>query len=264
MEAEIDRMRKLTWLLIPALSVGLAAQTSPAKPRTTARQTQAAPVTADDLRALRDALAEQQRQIQQLRDELQRRDQAMQQQEQQLNQLQTSAREAETKAGAAEGKTGESAASLAKIQSDVADVKLNQTNAAVSTQEDQKRMSALEGLVNRFRLNGYARVRYESFFQRYDGCTEVNCPQRHRARIRLRLGLEGKLNEDFLGALYLATGTNVNAAASFTDPVSTNQTLTDFFERKTIGLDRGYIIYQPQAHKWLQLTGGKFAYPWLR
>jgi hypothetical protein len=258
-------MSKLKWLFIPALSLGLAAQTTPAKRRTTTgRQAQAPAVTADDLQALRDALAEQQRQIQQLREELRQRDQAMQQQEQQLNQLQTSAREAQTRAGAAEGRSGQSAESLAKIQSDVADIKLNQTNAAVSTQEDQKRTSALEGLVNRFRLSGDVRVRYENFFQTYDGCTALVCPDRHRARVRLRLGIDGKLNEDFIGALYLATGTNVNGTASFADPVSTNQTLTDFYERKTIGLDRGYITYQPQAYKWLQLTGGKFPYSWIR
>jgi hypothetical protein len=29
-------------------------------------------------------------------------------------------------------------------------------------------------------------------------------------------------------------------------------------------VDRGYITYQPLAHKWLQLSGGKFAFPWQR
>jgi len=255
-------MNKLKWLVLPALSLTLAAQTAPARRSSAAsRQSQAPAVTSDDIRALRDALAEQQRQIQQLRQELQRRDQAMDQQEQKLNQLQTATRDAQSKAGAASEQSTEG---VSKLQGDVSDLKLNQTNAAVSTQDDQKRIGAVEGLVNRFRLSGDVRVRYENFFQRYDGCIEANCPQRHRARIRLRLGIDGKLNEDFIGALYLATGTNVNATASFTDPVSTNQTLTEFYDRKTIGLDRGYISYQPQRWKWLQLTGGKFAYPWIR
>jgi hypothetical protein len=48
------------------------------------------------------------------------------------------------------------------------------------------------------------------------------------------------------------------------DPTTTNETLTNFFDRKTIALDRGYITYNPVAHKWLSLTGGKFAYPWTR
>lgn len=254
-------MNKLKWLVLPALSLTLAAQTAPARRSSAAsKQSHAPAVTSDDIRALRDALAEQQRQIQQLRQELQRRDQAMDQQEQKLNQLQSATSAAQSQASAAEQGTE----GVSKIQSDVNDIKLNQTNAAISTQDDQKRIGAVEGLVNRFRLSGDVRVRYESFYQRYDGCTEVNCPQRHRARIRLRLGIDGKLNEDFIGALYLATGTNVNATASFSDPVSTNQTLTEFYDRKTIGLDRGYLSYQPQRWKWLQLTGGKFAYPWIR
>jgi hypothetical protein len=38
----------------------------------------------------------------------------------------------------------------------------------------------------------------------------------------------------------------------------------NFFERKTIGLDRGYITFSPVAARWLSLTGGKFAYTWAR
>lgn len=241
------------WLLIPTLSLGLAAQTTTSTKRrsTATRQTAAAPVTASDIQALREALTEQQRQIQQLREELQRRDQAIAQQGQQLNQLQNAAQQAQNQAGQAEDKSSQSAGTVAKLQGDVADMKLNQTNSAVSTQEDQKRVAALEGFLNRFRFNGDVRVRYENFFQSYDGCTPANCPDRHRARVRLRLGLEGKLNEDFFGAIYMASGLNANATASFADPVSTNQTLTEFFTRKTIGFDRGYLTYNPQAHKWL-------------
>ena len=60
-----------------------------------------------------------------------------------------------------------------------------------------------------------------------------------------------------MGGIYLATGT-------LADPSTTNETLTNFFDRKTIALDRGYITYNPVAHKWLSLTGGKFAFPWQR
>src|SRR5262249_38914714 len=48
------------------------------------------------------------------------------------------------------------------------------------------------------------------------------------------------------------------------DPTSTNETLTNAFEKKVIGFDRGYITYAPRAHRWLSLTGGKFAYTWTR
>jgi hypothetical protein len=69
--------------------------------------------------------------------------------------------------------------------------------------------------------------------------------------------VDGKLNEDFIAGFALATG-------SLGDPSSTNETLTNVFDRKTIALDRGFITYNPIAHHWLSLTGGKFAYTWQR
>src|SRR6185503_1535013 len=79
----------------------------------------------------------------------------------------------------------------------------------------------------------------------------------NRERIRARFGVEGKLAEDFIGGIFIATGV-------LTDPTSTNETLTNVFEKKTIGLDRGYITYNPHYFKPLSLTGGKFAYTWNR
>src|SRR5438094_5666404 len=113
-------------------------------------------------------------------------------------------------------------------------------------------MSALEGLVGRFRLGGDVRIRGESQFQDQPGFFD-----RNRGRVRVRFGFDGKLNEDFTGGVYLATG-------SLGDPTTTNETFTNFFDRKTIGLDKGWITYNPVAHKWLSLTGGKFAYQWQR
>src|SRR5260370_26549616 len=104
--------------------------------------------------------------------------------------------------------------------------------------------------MGRFRFSGDVRVHGESFFQ-------SGIQDRNRARIRVRLGLEGALNQDFIGGVAIATG-------SQGDPTTTSETLTNFFDRKTIALDRGYITYNPIAHKWLSLTGGKFAYTWQR
>jgi hypothetical protein len=69
--------------------------------------------------------------------------------------------------------------------------------------------------------------------------------------------VDGKLNEDFTAGLLLTSG-------SLGDSNSTNETLTNFFDRKTIGIDRAYITFQPLNRRWLQLTGGKFAYTWQR
>jgi hypothetical protein len=64
-----------------------------------------------------------------------------------------------------------------------------------------------------------------------------------------------QLSDDFSGGFTLASG-NIN------DPTSTNQTLTGFYARKPIALDRVFIRYRPKYFKPLTLVAGKFTYPW--
>jgi Putative porin len=246
----------LSLVLAISVAASLAAQTAR---KAESKQPKKAAVTADDIKALRDALttqsnllANQQQQIQELKQKLERRDQEWQQAQQQLQQTQATAADARSKAAAVETASSDEKASVAKLSNDVADVKTNLAQSSTSVHEGQKRISALEGLVGRFRFGGDVRVRGDSIFQDCPTCLD-----RNRARLRVRFGFDGKLNEDFIGGFYLATG-------SLGDSNSTNETLTNFFDRKTIGLDRGYITYQPVAHRWLQLTGGKFAYSWQR
>jgi len=246
----------LKWWIVPLLATTLVAQTAtPAKAKKAAARS--ATVTAADVQSLREALAAQQRQIEQLRQEMHSRDAALQQAQQQaqqaqqqLQQAQTAAADAQQKAAAAEAAANDQKDTVSKLNNDMKDVQTTLTNNAVGTQDEQKRMSALEGLVGRFRFSGDVRVRGESFFQNA-------VADRNRARIRVRLGIDGKLNEDFIGGLAIATG-------SIGDPTSTNETLTNFFDRKFIALDRGYITYNPVAHKWVSVTGGKFAFTWQR
>jgi hypothetical protein len=242
-------------LLFSAVLMGQTATASSAKNK---KPKSSGAVTAQDVRELRQALAAQQQQIQQMQEEMRRRDQLLEQMQQALAQAQTNASTAQEKAAAAQSLASQQGESVSKVQSDLADVKLNQTNAAASTQEDQKRVAGIEGIVNRFRFTGDVRVRQEDFSsQSNPGCAAGACQFRARERIRIRFGFEGKLNEDFNAGIFLASGL-------VTDPTSTNETLTNVFERKTIAFDRGYITYNPQAHKWLSLTGGKFAYTWIR
>ena len=246
----------LTWFTIFVLAAGGLAQTAaPAKPKKRAHKaaamTPAPPaVTADDLKALRDALAQQQAQIQALEGKMAERDATLQQTQQQLQQAQSQLQDAQTKAASAVTAASQTSDSVTKLQSDVADIRTNTTNAAVSAQEDQKKVSALASAIGRFRFSGDVRVRGESFFQQ-------GIQDRNRARIRVRLGLEGQLNQDFIGGVAMATG-------AMGDPTTTNETLTNFFDRKTIALDKGYITYNPVAHKWFSVTGGKWAYQWQR
>jgi hypothetical protein len=249
----------LTALTLAATTAGVWAQTSsaapaPKKKHRVAAQSGSPAVTAADVQALKDALAAQQQQIQQLTQQLQQNaqawQQAQQQSQQQLQQAQSAASEAQQKAAAAQATEDQQQSTMTKLSSDVADVKTTVTSSVSSGQEAQKRVSALESAFGRFRFSGDMRVRGEDYFQK-------GVSDRNRARVRARFGVDGQLNEDFVGGIYLATGT-------LGDPSTTNETLTNFFDRKTIGLDRGYITYNPVAHKWLSLTGGKFAFPWQR
>ena len=229
--------------------------------QTAAPKKKASPPVNPDVQALKDAVAAQQAQIKALSDQLQQTNQQLQQTNQQFQQAQQQLQQAQQTAADAQQKANAVADSFApktavdKLSSEYADVQTTLTNNALSSQDQQKRFSALEDAFGRFRWTGDMRVRGEDYFQTYTGCTA--CNDRNRARVRIRFGFEGRLNEDFVAGVALASGT-------FSDPTTTNETLTNFFERKTIGLDRGYITYNPVAHKWLSLTGGKFAYTWAR
>jgi hypothetical protein len=244
-------------LALAALSAGVWAQTqTTAKPvakkkRAVAPAASTEPAaTAADVRELKEAIAAQQRQIQKLTQLLQQNQQNSQQAQQQAQQAQSAADAAQQKAASVQAAADQQQSTVAKLSSDVADVKTTVNSAVTASQDDQKRVSAIETAFGRFRFAGDMRVRGEDFFQE-------GVPDRNRARVRARFGFDGQLGEDFVGGIYIATG-------SLGDPTTTNETFTNFFDRKTIGLDRGYITYNPIAHRWLSLTAGKFAFPWQR
>jgi len=108
----------------------------------------------------------------------------------------------------------------------------------------------LKGLGN-FSFSGDVRLRYEPFFGGTLG------QDRHRERFRLRFNAIAKISDELTGGLTVASGDEL-------DPISTNQTLTSFFQRKPFAIDRAFAEYRPKWFKPLTLTGGKFAYTWYR
>ena len=117
------------------LATSLVAQTN-TEPR--AKKTKAAPITAADVQALRDAiaaqqaaLAQQQQQIQELRDTLQRKDQAVQQ-------ATMAATDAAGKADAAQAQASQQQQTVVALKSDVSDLKTNMLNTTMTLQETQK------------------------------------------------------------------------------------------------------------------------------
>jgi hypothetical protein len=114
-------------------------------------------------------------------------------------------------------------------------------------------------------FSGDIRLRHESFFGQQNTAPSASVPgtlgnplsARHRFRFRARLAARGKLGEQFEWGMRLSTG-------STADVTSANQTMTDFFTRKSFELDRAFITYKPKAVPGLQLQAGKFETPWWR
>jgi len=115
----------------------------------------------------------------------------------------------------------------------------------------------------RIRIGGDLRLRYDGDFFgsgnadlfRPDQPTQVlnTHENRHRLRIRARLNMNARVTDEVDAGLRLATGTPL-------DPVSTNQTLGDYQNKKNFLLDLAYARWKPAGE--LTLWGGRMPNPW--
>jgi hypothetical protein len=258
-------MRKFAWFGIFTLLIsGAAAQSNSVQKSVPAKSSVRKPVssprvTAQQVQELRDALAAQQRQseeqrqqLDQVKAQLQLLLDATHQANVSAQRVQGSADQAQTPAAQAQQSATDAQHATQQASSSVSEAKSELALVDKQSRDTDKKLGALQEIAGRFRFSGDVRLRGEDIFQ---DCP--TCVTRNRARIRVRFGVDGRLNENFYGGMALATG-------SLGDATSANETFTNFFERKTIGLDRGYITFNPVAAKWLSLTGGKFAYTWAR
>jgi hypothetical protein len=102
----------------------------------------------------------------------------------------------------------------------------------------------------RLTFYGDLRLRYEGFFRE-------SSETRQRGRYRLRFGVRTPIAEGLDLNLRLASGESA-------DVTSTNQTFTDFFNRKPINIDQASLSFTPPKLSALTLAGGKFSYPLTR
>ena len=133
-----------------------------------------------------------------------------------------------------------------------------------SPAEDRlKKVEARVAEIGPVKFSGDIRLRSESIFGQSNSLAQGGNPAlfgnelspRHRMRLRARLAVRGTIGEEFDWGLRIATG-------SFADNISTNQTLTDFFNRKPFALDQAFVTYKPRRVPGLRLQGGKFEPPW--
>jgi len=121
---------------------------------------------------------------------------------------------------------------------------LSETREEVQRQSRAVATSGVPGWVQKTKLKGDFRVRYES--KKRKGSQAAN-----RGRIRYRLGLETDIVDQVKVGAGLATGSDSSSSSR-----STNVDLQDAFATKSINLDYGFVEYKPTD--WASLIAGKF------
>ncbi len=87
---------------------------------------------------------------------------------------------------------------------------------------------------------------------------------RNRHRIRVRVGIKGKVNDEFSYNFRVASGNSESPTKDEGSPTSTNQDLGNAFSSKNIWLDLAYFDYHPAAIPGLNVYGGKIQNPYYR
>jgi len=82
-------------------------------------------------------------------------------------------------------------------------------------------------------------------------------PDRHRARMRLRVGADYRLNDEAQVGVRVVTG-------SADDPNSPHVTFGDALDGLELSLDRAFLVYRPASSTNTELRAGKFNHPFYR
>lgn len=101
-------------------------------------------------------------------------------------------------------------------------------------------------------LKGDVRVRHENIHIE----DEPDTKDKDRQRIRARLGAFTQVNSEVEAGIQIASGGGKDAR-------STNQDLSDYFNKKDLWLDLAYIDFHPLQVPGLKVFGGKMKQPWV-
>jgi hypothetical protein len=154
-------------------------------------------------------------------------------------------------------------AAVVRVLADKEKALLTRVRSRVARDIDEGVKDQLKGQWwQKVKVGGDLRVRYQGDFfddgnvllDKPDKLESMNTTEdRHRLRIRARLGVTAKIDENFDAGISLATGNT-------TDPVSTNATLGDSLNKKTIALDKAYLHWKTDES--MDFWFGRFANPW--
>lgn len=130
-------------------------------------------------------------------------------------------------------------------------------------------VNAVPEWISRIQWEGDIRLRYQgdlfaggnaagnTFIDAPYGLGEIDDPinteeDRHRLRVRARLGMQAKITDSVSAGLRFTTGNT-------SDPVSTNQTLGNSGNKYSLVVDRAFLTAKPWD--WLNLSGGRMPNP---
>ncbi len=119
--------------------------------------------------------------------------------------------------------------------------------------ERKGELGAVPDWVKNIKWGGDFRYRYESL----DNTSNEVGNKRRRNRIRARLKMKAKVNDEWDAIFRIATG-------SSDSPTSTNQTLENSFESKDLWLDLAYADWHPESTPGLNVLIGKMKNPFYR
>ncbi|HNX69295.1 MAG TPA: putative porin [Candidatus Omnitrophota bacterium] len=180
-------------------------------------------------------------------------------------------------------------AELQDLKSRQADIKMasggverNQPTPPMSEAEFKQRLGDATGGADKWlkdlKFSGDVRLRYEAFHLHGNpnanpsSTTSGYQDARNRFRVRLRYGFEKKFNDEMKAGFSMASGDKTSGGYN-TDPISTNQTMTNDFNFKNIWIEKVYATYTPDWSKMsfsdngglrsdgLEITAGKFNNP---
>lgn len=133
-----------------------------------------------------------------------------------------------------------------KAQKKTVDEKITKAVDAKQAKALPDRMKWIENI----KISGDLRYRHESIDSENSGRWGKG---RNRHRIRARLGLKTKINDELNLGFRIASGSS--------DPSSTNQSLDGGFSSKDLWLDLAYFNWHPAPIEGLNLYGGKIKNP---
>ncbi|WP_449434398.1 putative porin [Pseudomonas putida] len=139
-----------------------------------------------------------------------------------------------------------------ELQGDLA----KETKEKADQKAQSERMSSFEQKVAwaaKTQIKGDVRLRYED--------VNVDNPiprsgNQDRERVRARVGFYSEINPQVDAGVRVATGSSADAR-------STNQSLDNYFEKKSLWVDLAYLDWHPTAVPNLHLIGGKMNQPWV-